>query len=102
MRRAFERLHKTSHGRELAERHPNIRPEWVMRIIANPHDRWERTGGDGIRRTFLAGAVRESNSWIEVIFLGDPETGRFETAFSNRNLARQTHYGRRPEPWEKQ
>lgn len=73
-----------------------------MRIIANPRDRWEETGRDGIRKTFLVGAVREKNSWIQIIFIGDPETGEFETAFSNRTLARQAHYGRRPEQWEKQ
>jgi hypothetical protein len=51
LRRAFERLPKDpSHGESVLLRHSDIRPEWVMRVIAEPHDRYEETR-PGMERT---------------------------------------------------
>ena len=99
LRQAFDRLPKVAaHGANALERHDSIRPEWVMQIIAEPYERYETHSTYGELRTVLAGRVPESPQWIMVVFVGDPETGRFLTAYHNKNLARR--YGGRP--WENQ
>ena len=92
LRREFEALPKTNpHGMEQQIRHPDIRPEWIMRIIMEPHERWEDLG-----QTILAGRVPEFNRWIKVVFAGSPEYGLFNTAYADRRLERD--YGGRPWP----
>ena len=38
LRREYDALPKTPwHGDDTQERHPDIRPEWVMRVIYDPY-----------------------------------------------------------------
>lgn len=95
LRSAFARLPKTPrHGATLAERHGDVLPEWVMRIIADPYDRYTEIN-DGREITILVGRVPASRRWIKVIFIGTPETGQFHTAYRDRRLDRQYGGG----PW---
>jgi hypothetical protein len=97
LRQAFERLPKVAgHGVTALERHDSIRPEWIMQVIAEPFERYEIRISDGERRTIITGRVPQSSQWIMVVFIGDPETGRFLTAYHNKHLARR--YGGRPWP----
>lgn len=96
LRRAFDEMPKVpGHGTSLGERHGDMRKEWVMRIIAAPYDRWEEYV-DGERRTVLVGRVSQSRQWLQVVFVDDPETGRFLTAYRNRRLNKKYGGG----PWE--
>ena len=95
LRRAFDLLPKVPHhGETVLERHDQILPEWIMQIIANPYEQMEVYTQVGERRTVLSGRVPESRQWIMVVFVGDPETGRFLTAYHNKLLERK--YGGRP------
>ena len=95
LRRAFDRLPTVAgHGVSALERHDSVRPEWVMLIIAEPYERYETHTSYGERRTVITGRVPESSQWIMVVFIGDPETGSFLTAYHNKNSARR--YGGRP------
>ena len=95
LRRDFDLLPKVvGHGETALERHDDIRPEWVMLIVAAPHERYDATGSRGDQRTVLTGRVPESPQWIMVVFVGSPETGEFLTAFHNRDL--EEKYGGRP------
>jgi hypothetical protein len=90
LRREFDALPKTDpHGMEQQLRHPDIRPEWIMRIIKNPHESWVDRG-----HTILAGRVPEFSRWIKVVFIEDPEFGLFNTAYADRRL--ENYYGGRP------
>ena len=96
LRREFDEMPKVpGHGTSLSERHGDIRKEWVMKVIAAPYDRWEEYV-DGERRTILVGRVPQCRQWVQVVFVEDPETGRFLTAYRNRRLNQK--YGGRP--WE--
>ena len=95
LRQAFDLLPKVAgHGMTALERHDSIRPEWVMLVIAQPYERYEIHTSYGERRTVITGRVPGSSQWIMVVFIGDPETGSFLTAYHNKNLARR--YGGRP------
>lgn len=95
LREAFERLPKAlGHGDSTLQRHSDIRPEWVMQVIAEPYDHYEEIPEGGERYTIIVGRVPESNQWIKVVFIGDPETGLFLTAYSDGRLVRK--YGGRP------
>lgn len=95
LRRAFELLPKVEgHGDTALQRHGDVLPEWIMEIIANPYRSDEVYTQEGERRTILTGRVTESSQWIMVVFIGDPETGRFLTAYHNKNLVKE--YGGRP------
>ena len=95
LRRAFELLPKVEgHGDTALERHSDVQPEWIMEIIANPYHSDEVYTQDRELRTVLTGRVPESRQWITVVFVGDPETGLFLTAYHNKNLERE--YGGRP------
>ena len=95
LRRAFDELPKVpGHGDEALLRHNNILPEWVMMIIAEPYHRFEELDPAGDRQTVLVGRVPESSQWIKLVFVGDPESGRFLTAYNDRRL--QAIYGGRP------
>ena len=97
LRQAFDEMRKTPiHGETMPERHSSVRPEWIMRIIADPYERYETHTPEGERRTVLTGRVPESRQWIMVVFVGDPETGEFLTAYHKKQLAKE--YGGRP--WE--
>jgi len=99
LQRAFELLPKVAgHGETSSVRHRDVLPEWIMQIVAHPHERDVVYTDSGERRTVLYGRVSESRQWIVVVFVGDPETGRFLTAYHNRKL--EDKYGRRP--WESQ
>lgn len=99
LRRAFESLPKApGHGENTLERHRDIRPEWIMEIIADPYEVYESQTRAGNRSTVITGRVPESDQWIMVVFIGDPETGLFLTAYHNRQLEKR--YGGRP--WRNQ
>ena len=85
-RREFAELPKILiHGESALERHPEIRPEWIMMVIYSPYDRWQEIT-DGKIRTILAGRVPEFNHWIAVVFVGNEITGSFLTAYPNKQL----------------
>ena len=88
LRREFEALPKTAHGEDTLTRHPEVRPEWIMRVIKNSYDSWEREMPDGERRTVLVGRVPEFRQWIVVVFIGDSTTGALLTASPDRRLER--------------
>ena len=95
LRQAYDRMRKAPrHGESALKRHSEIRPEWVMRILADPFDRFEETDFDGERITIIIGRVLESSQWIKLVFIGDPETGAFLTAYNDRRLEKR--YGGRP------
>ena len=95
LRREFEELPKVrGHGESVILRHSNIRPEWVIRIIGDPFDRYEERDPAGERQTIIVGRVPESNQWIKLVFIGDPETGILLTAYNDRRL--EGKYGGRP------
>ena len=69
-----------------------------MLVVADPHEQYETHTLGGERRTVLTGRVSESRQWIVVVFVGDPDTGKFLTAYHNRQL--EDRYGGRP--WQNQ
>lgn len=92
LRREFDDLPKTNpHGMEQQTWHPDIRPEWIMRIIQNPYESWLDRG-----QPILTGRVPEFDRWIKVVFIGNPEFGLFNTAYADRCL--ESYYGGRPWP----
>ena len=96
LRRAFDALPKVhGHGETMEERHSDVLPEWVMLIIADPHEVYDQYN-DGVLRTILVGRVPESRLWIKVVFEGTLATGQFLTAYRDRRLNRR--YGRGPWP----
>ena len=99
LRQAYDRMRKAPrHGEDAQNRHSDIQPEWVMRIIANPYDRFEEKDPSGEKVTIIVGRVPESRQWIKLVFTEDPETGLFLTAYNDRRLERR--YGGRP--WQSQ
>ena len=95
LRREYDALPKVPvHGERAAERHPDIRPEWVMQVIYDPYDRWQRIMEDGELRTILVGRVLPFSQWIVVVFSGDEITGELLTHYANRQL--ESEYGGRP------
>ena len=43
LRRAFDRLPKVpEHGESVSEQHNRIPPEWIMDLIAAPHERYNK------------------------------------------------------------
>ncbi len=87
LREAFTRLPKDiGHGDSVLIRRSDVRPEWVMQVIEDPHDRYEESRPGMERRTVIVGRVSESRQWIKVVFVGDPETGLFLTAYRDRRL----------------
>ena len=95
LHQAFDNLRKApSHGDSALRRHGNIRPEWVMRVLSEPYDRYEERTSSGERRTIIVGRVPQSQQWIKLVFIGEPETGEFLTAYNDRRLAEK--YGGRP------
>ncbi len=95
LRREYEALPKVPiHGETTNQRHPDIRPEWVMQVIYDPYDRRQTIMPDGEVRTILVGRVLPFNQWIAVVFLGDEITGALLTCYANRKLS--DRYGGRP------
>lgn len=76
------------------EGHTSISKEWIMRVVAEPYERYEVVATDGEHRTILTGRVPESNHWIMVVFVGNPETGLFLTTYRNRGMIKK--YGGLP------
>lgn len=96
LRREYQELPKTPHGEQSERRHPDIQPEWIMRIIRNPYDQWDevhpRTGEPA---TILVGRIPQFSQWIKVVFEGSSvESGSFVTAYADRQLVKR--YGGRP------
>lgn len=82
---------KTPHGETALERHPDVQPEWVAAIVADPYDQWEETDRrTGMSMTLLAGRISGWRYWIKVVLIG----GEFETAYSDWRLERK--YGGPP------
>ena len=86
LRQAWEELPKTNYGRRLANRHPDVRPEWIMRVI-EATDSYERIeyGTDKADelsvRTIILGYVPDSAVWLKVVLEGYPDSGVFHTAY---------------------
>ena len=93
--REYDTLPKTRHGMD-RERHPEIRPEWVVLIMENPHDHWEVMMPNGEIRTILVGRVPEFSQWIRVVLVGDASAGALHTVYPDKRLE-QTYGGR---PWQ--
>lgn len=95
LRRALEALPKTAHGELYLERHPDVRPEWVMMVIEDPYEEWTERDYTGQVYTIITGRVTHRNQCIQVVFEGDsPDKGMFEAAYFKRQLVRR--YGGRP------
>lgn len=76
-------------------RHSDIMPEWIVQVVEDPYDRYEEYTSSGELRTIVVGRVIQSNRWIKVVFIGDPdETGVFLTAYHDKRLIKK--YGGRP------
>ncbi len=90
LRRAWEEFPKTAHGRLIEERHPDLRPEWIMRIIESLDSyEWLEYGTtpDGQLRIWIirAGWVTEIETWIEVVFEERSGDDEFHTAYRLRD-----------------
>ena len=89
LRRAWESLPKTRHGREMPNRHPDVRPEWIIYVIEsqNPYE-WMEYGatqdGELTVQTILVEYVPEINVWVKVVFDGYSDSGEFHTAHKLR------------------
>lgn len=95
LREAFERMPKApEHGETALSRHSDILPEWIVQVIESPYDRYEEYTSSGERRTIIVGRVAQSQRWIKVVFIGDPETEELLTAYHDRRLTKK--YGGRP------
>ena len=90
LRRAWEELPKTEHGRHLQSRHPDVRPEWIMRVIES-RDSYEwmeyvTTHEEELRVwTIRVAWVAEAARWIEVVFEEFSDGGQFDTAYRLRD-----------------
>ena len=96
LRKKFEALPRTPHGERYLDRHPDVKPEWVLMVIEDPHEQWvERRARDGKSYTLMSGRVQACHQWIKVVFEGETAgTLLFETAYLDRRLERK--YGGRP------
>ena len=95
----YNALQKASRSTEseLALRHSEINPEWMIEIIDNPYDFWIETQPNGERRTIFAGRIPEQRQWIKVVFSGDSDDVndlKLITAYFDKRLAKR--YGGRP------
>ncbi|MCY3639300.1 MAG: hypothetical protein OXG80_09430 [Chloroflexi bacterium] len=95
----YDALPKASRSAEsaLALRHPELRPEWVIQIIDDPHDIWVEIQPNGERRTILEGRIQGQRQWIKVVFSGyseDINELKLITAYFDRQLEKR--YGGRP------
>lgn len=94
LRLAFDAMPKVqAHGEETFERHPDIRPKWIMKIVEEPYDQFE-TYRNGRRRTVIVGRLPQLRQWVSVVFDGEPATGVFLTAYQDSRLTKR--YGGRP------
>ena len=93
LRRAFDLLPKTDHAKDVFERHPEVRPEWVMQIIENPYDEWTETDARSRRSRVIAGRVAGASQWIKVIL--NPQ-GQLVTSHFDHHL--EDRFGGRPWP----
>ena len=93
LRRAYDMLPKTAHAEFLMERHDDIRPEWVMRIIEDPYDQWVETDNHGRTSQVIAGRIEGASQWIRVVLNLD---GELVTAHFDHRLA--AKFGGRPWP----
>ena len=95
LRQAFDALPKVlGHGDSAVIRHPDIRPEWVMQILMEPFHTFKELGSDRQWNTIVVGRVPESNQWIKLVFIGEPETGALLTVYNDRRL--EELFGGRP------
>lgn len=90
LRRAWEELPKTEHGRHLQSRHPDVRPEWIMRVIES-RDSYEwieysTTPEEGLRVWRVqVGWVPEIETWIKIVFEEGITGDEFDTAYRLRD-----------------
>ncbi len=89
--RAFDQLPKTIHSTDVFKRHPEVRPEWIMRIIEDPYDEWVETDASGRISRVVAGRVEDASQWIKVILSAQ---GRLVTAHFDHHL--EDRFGGRP------
>ena len=94
--REYAALTKTRHrvtGARL-QRHNDIPPEWIMRVVEEPHDKWEQIMPNGEIRTMLVGRVPQFNQWLKIVLTGTGDAGELHTAYADRRLEK--GYGGRP------
>ena len=91
LRRAFDRLPKTDHAQDVFERHPEVRPEWVMQVIEDPYEEWTENDARGRHSRVIAGRVVGASQWIKVIL--NPQ-GQLITAHFDHHL--EDRFGGRP------
>lgn len=100
LRRAWEELPKTTHGHQVENRHPDVRPEWIMRVTESQDSyewtEYSTTSEEELRVwTIRVGWVTEIERWLEVVFEEFPKGGQFHTAYLlRRRQARQSLWGR--------
>ena len=73
LRRAWEELPKNEHGREMPNRHPDVRPEWIMGVIESPDTyewlEYSATPEEELRIWRIqVGWVSGIATWIKVVF----------------------------------
>ena len=74
----YARFVLSNSGSGWQEKHPDVDPDWVVRAIANPHQR--EFDGDDIYYSWIP----ERQRWLKVVVEGD----RVATAFTDRRLLR--------------
>ena len=60
LRQAFDRMPKIpGHGETVLGRHKSVRKEWVMKVIAEPHERYETITSEVTAELFLQDECRK-------------------------------------------
>ena len=101
LQQVWRELPKTGYGRAIQNRHPDILPEWIVRVIESP-DSYEWTEyattqeGDLQVRTIQVGWLPEIAAWMEVVHEELSDVRQFHTAYRLRDQqAAQRLRGRR-------
>ena len=72
----------------MVNRHPDVRPEWVIRAIESSDYEWTEYSttpvGDLVVQTILVGYIAEVDVWVKVVFEGYLDGGKFHTAHQLR------------------
>ena len=88
--RAWEELPKTPHGRQIEDRHPDVRPEWIMYVVESPNayewTEYSSTDEENLRVwTIRVAWVSEIARWVEVVIEEFSDGGQFDTAYRLRD-----------------
>ena len=101
LQRRFSELRKADRSIEgnLKDRHPEMKPEWVIQVMEDPYEYEVATSLRGERRTIMYGRVPEYGQWLSVVFIGDIGNDGVDnlvllTAYPDKRLEKK--YGGRP------